>query len=208
MYKIYQTKIAPNARRLRLFLAEKGVADVTFVTVNLLEGENLTPEFRAKNPFGRIPVLEFEDGSFLAESVAISRYFEEIVPEPPLFGLDPLDKAHVEMWNRRAEFGFMQPAGFAFRNISGAFKDREVCNADYGQVMAANANKGLALLDERLGVSEFLAGPRYSIADCTLTAAFDFFHGTKVVTPEDILDQLPNLKRWHAAMAARANYRA
>ena len=207
-YTIYQTKIAPNARRLRLFLAEKGVTDVEFVTVNILEGENLEETFRKKNPFGRIPVMEFEDGSTLAESVAISRYFEEIKPEPPLFGVDPLDKATVEMWNRRVDISFLVPSAFAFRNISGRFKDREYCDPSYGEQMRKPATKALKLFDQRLQESPFLAGERYTVADCSLTAGFDFFFGTKTVYPEDILETSPGLKRWHDSMKERPSYAA
>lgn len=207
-YTIYQTHIAPNARRLRIFLAEKDVGDVEYVTVNLLEGENLSEAFRAKNPFGRIPVMEFEDGTFLSESVAISRYFEEIVPEPPLFGVDPLDKATVEMWNRRVEISFLVPSALAFRNISGTFKDREYCDASFGEQMRKPATKALALLDKRLQESPFLAGENYSIADVSLTAGFDFFFGTKVVLPADALETMPGLKRWHDAVKMRPSYAA
>lgn len=208
MYKIYQTRVAPNARRLRLFLAEKGVQNIEYVTVNILEGQNLSEEFRRKNPFGRVPVLEFEDGTHLSESVAISRYFEEIQPDPPLFGSDPLEKATVEMWNRRVEISFMLPAALAFRNISGTFKDREHCDPAFGEQMKKPAAKSLALLDQRLGEAQFLAGERYSIADITLTAAFDFFSSVKVALPPDALETMPNLKRWHDEISARGNYDA
>ena len=208
MYKIYQTRIAPNARRVRIFLAEKGVTDVEFVTVNVLEGENIQGEFLKKNPFGRIPVMEFEDGTYLAESVAISRYFEELKPEPALFGTGALGKAQVEQWNRRAEISFMAPSAMAFRNISGAFKDREYCDPAYGEQMKKPALKALTLLDQRLQESPFLAGEALSIADISLVAGFDFFSSTKVVLPEDVLETLPGLKRWHGEMAARPSYGA
>lgn len=206
MYKVYQTRIAPNARRLRIFLAEKGVENVEFITVNLLEGENLGEAFRKKNPFGRIPVLEFEDGTYLSESVAISRYFEEIQPEPPLFGADALERAQVEMWNRRAELSFMMPAALGFRNITGTFKDREYCDATYGAEMAKTATKVLRLIDARLQEAPFLAGDRYSIADISLTAGLDFFIGVKVVLPENLFEISPGLKRWHDDMKARPSY--
>lgn len=208
MYKIHQTRIAPNARRLRIFLAEKGVQNVEFVTVNILEGENLGPNFRAKNPFGRIPVLEFEDGSVLSESVAIARYFEEIQPEPPLFGVGPLGRATVEMWHRRVEISFMVPAAQAFRNISGVFKDREYCDPVYGREMSKVAVKSLKLFDDHLQGSLFLAGDNYSIADATFTAILDFALGAKVALPEDVLDGLDGLNRWREAMAARPSYNA
>lgn len=208
MYKMYQTRVAPNARRVRIFLAEKGVDTVEFITVNILKGENIQAEFREKNPFGRIPVLEFEDGSTLSESVAISRYFEEIVPEPPLFGVDARDRATVEMWNRRAELSFMLPAALGFRNISGTFSDREVCNAEYGAEMAKTATKALKLFERHLADHPFLAGERYSVADATMVSGLDFFMSVKCVLPEDILETSPNLKRWHDDMQKRPSYAA
>ena len=208
MYKMYQTRIAPNARRVRIFLAEKGVDNVELVTVNILEGENLGEPFRKMNPFGRIPVLEFEDGTYLSESVAISRYFEELKPEPPLMGVDPLDKAMVEMWNRRAEISFLFPGALAFRNITGTFKDREYCDAEFGAEIAKASQAGLKLIDERLQESPFLAGERYTIADATLTAGFDFLSAVKVVLPEDVLETHKGLKRWHDDMKSRPSYTA
>ncbi|MEL6977792.1 MAG: glutathione S-transferase family protein [Pseudomonadota bacterium] len=208
MYKIYQTRIAPNARRLRIFLAEKGVSDVEYITVNILKGDNLSEEFRAKNPFGRIPVLEFEDGSTLSESVAISRYFEEIQPEPPLFGVGARERAEIEMWNRRVELGFMMPSAIGFRNISGTFKDREYCDPVYGKEIGKAGLKGLKLLDQRLEDAPFIAGERYSIADATLTAGFDFLLATETVIPADILETSPGLKRWHETMKTRPSYAA
>lgn len=208
MYKIYQTRIAPNARRLRIFLAEKNITDVEYVTVNILEGENLGEEYRKKNPFGRIPVLEFEDGTYLSESVAISRYFEEIQPEPPLFGVGALERAEVEMWNRRVELSFLIPGALGFRNITGTFKDREYCDAAYGKEIAKAALGAAKLLDQRLQETPFLAGERYSIADVSLTAGLDFLMAVKVVLPEDLLETAPGLKRWHDTMKARPSYAA
>ena len=101
--KIYDFKLAPNPRRVRIFIAEKGV-EVTYVQVDLFAGHQHRAEFLEKNPLGGLPVLEFDDGTYLAESVAICRYFEAMYPEPPLLGINPKDAAFVEMWNRRMEF--------------------------------------------------------------------------------------------------------
>ena len=97
--KLYTTKVAPNPKRVHIFLAEKGI-DIECVEIDLGKSENLEADFVAKNPLGRVPVLELDDGSYIAESVAICRYFEEQQPEPPLFGADAKDKAVVEMWKR------------------------------------------------------------------------------------------------------------
>jgi hypothetical protein len=122
--KIYELKRAPNARRVRMFLAEKGI-EMAYHQIDLGAGENLAPEFLAKNPAGRIPVLELDDGTYLSETLAICRYFEELHPEPNLFGRTALERATVEMWSRFIEFNLWLPTGMAFRHITGFYKDRE-----------------------------------------------------------------------------------
>src|SRR5690242_17051444 len=121
--KIYDFKMAPNPRRVRIFVAEKG-ADVTYVQVDLFAGHNQRAEFLVKNPLGSLPVLEFDDGTYLAESVAICRYLEGIYPDPPLMGVNPKDTAFVEMWNRRMEFELFAPIGRAFQHTHPMFKER------------------------------------------------------------------------------------
>ena len=201
--KLYTTSASPNGRRVNVFLAEKGI-EVPKQEVDLRGGENLSDEFRGMNPFGRVPVLELDDGSFLTESVAISRYFEGVQSEPVLFGTTTFEQATVEMWNRRAELNFMLPVAQAFRNISGFFKDRETVVPDWGQVQEEVARQTLALFDARLGESEFLAGDRFTIADITLGVALDFGRTTGRELPYD----LPNVSRWHALVASRPSFAA
>ena len=117
---------SPNARRVHVFMAEKGI-EMERVPVDIRAGENITPEFLAKNPGGRVPVLELDDGTFIGESVAICRYLEALQGEPDLFGEGALQSAQVEMWQRRVELNFMAEVAGAFRNITGFFKDRETC---------------------------------------------------------------------------------
>ncbi len=112
--KLYQTQLAPNARRVRMFLAEKQI-DIELIEIDLKSGDNLTEEFKKRNPFAKVPVLELDDGIILSESVAICRYFEELQPTPPLMGNSPLEKAQVEMWQRRAELAFLFPVAMAFQ---------------------------------------------------------------------------------------------
>ncbi len=121
--KIYETKSAPNARRVRIFLAEKGI-DMEYVQVDIEKGENLTDEFKEKNITTKIPVLELDDGTFIGESVAICRYFEELHPQVPLMGGAPEDKAIIEMWQRRVEWYLLAPVGMCFQHSTGYFKDR------------------------------------------------------------------------------------
>ena len=121
--KLYESP-SPNARRVHIFMAEKGI-DCERVAVDIRGGENLSADYKAKNPAGRVPLLELDDGTCIGESVAICRYLEALNPEPNLFGTQPIEIAQIEMWQRRSELNFMMNVANAFRNITGFFKDRE-----------------------------------------------------------------------------------
>lgn len=194
---------SPNARRVHIFMAEKGI-DCERVPVDIRGGENRRSDYLGKNPSGRVPVLELDDGSFLAESVAICRYFDWISPEPKLFGEPGIDAATVEMWNRRAELNFMANVASAFRNITGFFKDRETCVKEWGEVCAGVAAEFVPMFDERLAISTYLAGEQFSIADITFIVAWDFAKRVKVVP----LPDAPHVARWHALVASRPSYTA
>lgn len=201
--RIIEAKGTPNGRRVRVFLAEKGI-QVEAVNIDLRAGDNLGTEHRARNPFGRIPVLELDDGTFIAESVAICRYFEEVQPTPPLFGTDAKSRAIIEMWNRRAELNFLMPVAQGFRNITGFFKDREPISAEWGQISQSAAADALALFDAALASSPFLAGDTFSIADITFGCALDFGQAVKLQLPFE----LPNIARYRADLAARPSWAA
>jgi len=201
--KLYDRQMAPNPRRVRIFLAEKGV-EVPTVQVNLGEKENLDPEFLAINPLGRVPVIELDDGTALAESVAICRYFEEIQPEPPLMGTDPQDRAVVEMWQRRMESEVMGNVTGCFRNTHDYFKDRITQVPEYGELCRENGLKQLGWLDEVLADREFVAGERYTIADITALVAIDFGR----ITGIRIGPTQKNLTRWYDAASSRPSAQA
>ena len=200
--KLYESP-SPNARRVQVFMAEKGI-DMERVPVDIRGGENITPEYLAKNPAGRVPVLELDDGTFIGESVAICRYLEGLHPEPNLFGEGPLESALVDMWQRRVELNFMAEVAGAFRNITGFFKDRETCVAEWGQVCAEKAPKALAMFDAQLADNTYLAGDKFSIADITLVIALDFAKMVKVVE----LPELENISRWYAEVNQRPSFQA
>src|SRR4051795_1260644 len=123
--RLYHSGLAPNARRVRMFLAEKGIA-IPLVAVDLAKLEQRSDDFSAKNPFQIVPALELDDGSVITESIAICRYLEELHPEPPLFGTDALGRASVEMWQRRIEFGLLAAAANALRHLHPAMAQMEV----------------------------------------------------------------------------------
>ncbi len=131
--KIYDSTLAPNPRRVRIFLAEKGI-EVPYEQIDLAKAQNRSPEFLKINPLGGVPVLELDDGTHIAESVAICRYFEEQQPEPALMGTDAKDRAEVEMWHRRMELNVLLLTAQTFRNTHEFFKGRIPQVAEYGEV--------------------------------------------------------------------------
>ena len=200
--KLYEAP-SPNARRVHIAMAEKGI-ELDRVAVDIRGGENLSDEFLAKNPGGRVPVLELDDGTYIGESVSISRYLDAIGEGPMLFGDTPLAQAQIDMWQRRAELNFFLEVAGAFRNITGFFKDRETCVEAWGVVCADRAPKALSMFDAQLEHSEFLAGDQFSVADITLGVGLDFARSVKVVE----LPELPNIERWHMQLKARASFSA
>jgi len=201
--KLYDSTTAPNPRRVRIFLAEKGLA-VPTVQVDIGTRANLEPAFRAKNPFAQVPVLELDDGTCISESVAICRYFEEIQPEPSLFGVGVRERTLVEMWNRRVELELTNRVFLCFQNTSDFFKGRIPQVPEYGAIAKARAQESMALLDGVLAGQRFVAGDRYSIADVTALVGIDFARVVKL-RPEP---EQKNLLRWHAEVSARPSAKA
>jgi glutathione S-transferase len=201
--KIYNSAAAPNPRRVRIFLAEKGI-QVPYEEVDIVNAVNRAPEFRKKNPLGTVPVLELDDGTCISESVAICRYFEELHPNPPLMGVDGRDRAIVEMWQRRMEFELLQAIANSFRHRHEFFKGRIAQVPEYAEVSRQHAEKSLAWLDEALADRPFVAGERYTIADITALVAVDFGRVSKLrIQPEQ-----KNLTRWYEAVSSRPSAKA
>jgi glutathione S-transferase len=196
--KFYDSKLAPNPRRVRIFLAEKGI-EVPTVQVDIGKAENRQPEFLAKNPMGGLPVLELDDGTCIAETVAICRYFERSQPEPPLMGVGAQGEALVEMWQRRMEFEVTLPIMQVFRNTHAFFKGRIPQVPEYGEVCRTSALKRLEWLDRELSERSFIAGDAYTIADITALCGIDFGKPTGIrLSPE-----WKHLARWYEAVSAR-----
>ena len=203
--KLYDCKTAPNPRRVRIFLAEKGVT-VPTVEVDLRAGEQFTPEFRAVNPESTVPVLEFDDGRRITEVVAICTYFEATHKQPPLMGVGAEDQAIVAAWQHRAEREGLWACADAFRNSAPGLKGRALPGPDDYEQIPALAERGrarverfLEKLDEALAGREFIAGDRYTIADITALVLVDFAGRIKLPIPEPCA----HLRRWHAAVSAR-----
>jgi glutathione S-transferase len=201
--KLYDATMAPNPRRVRVFLAEKGV-QVPLEQVDLAAKENYEPAFRARNPLGRVPVLELDDGTCIAETVAICRYFEETVPDPPLMGTDAVDRAVVEMWQRRMELEIFSPIANVFVHTHDYFKGRVPQVAEYGEVCRTHAIARMRWLDDVLATRPFVAGDRYTIADVTALCGIDWGRVTKTRVPPECT----NLLRWHEQVSARPSAKA
>ncbi len=197
--KIYEDSYAPNPRRVRIFLAEKGIDDVELVPVAIMNGEHKTPEFRTRNASMRLPVLELDDGTHIAESRAICTYFEAIKPEPPLMGVGAVDRALVEMWDRRMELELFLTVANCFRHTMSFMAALEQQIPEWGEVNKTRGQKRLKALDKQLADREFIAGERYSIADITALVAVDFGKSAGIEAPEDHA----NLRRWYDAVSAR-----
>ena len=197
--KLYDFQRGPNPRRVRIFLAEKGI-EVPLVHVDILKREQKSPEFLEKNPIGSIPVLELDDGTCISESVAICRYFEETHPEPPLFGRSAVEKATIEMWLRRVELNVMVPVGMVWIHghpLTAHLITQIPEAADQNRI---RTKIGYKLLNDQLVQSQFVAGDTYSVVDAVLLATLDF--ATDLVgIPYD--DELTDLKRWHEQVSAR-----
>jgi glutathione S-transferase len=190
---------APNPRRVRIFLAEKGVTLPT-EPVDLGAQAHKTPQFRAINPMQRLPALVLDDGTVIAESIAICRYVEALHPAPPLFGEGALEQARVEMWQRRIEFHLLAVVSHAFRHLHPAMAPLEVPQVSaWGEANKPRALDFLAFLDGELNDRPYVAGPRFSVADITAVVAVDFMKPAKIAVPE----RLGNVLRWHREVSAR-----
>ena len=200
---LYHDPRAPNPRRVRIFLAEKGV-QVETIEVLIAKQANRAETYLAKHPLGLLPVLELEDGRVLRESMAICRYVEELHPEPNLLGADPWERAMIEQWNRHAEFEVLFPVAQTFRNTHSFWVGRIKQAPEFGAIMREIALDRLAWLDAELANRPFVAGPRFTVADITLLCGLEF---GKIVDIR-LSDAHPNLKRWHAEVSARPSYKA
>jgi glutathione S-transferase len=196
--KLYDATTAPNPRRVRIFLAEKSV-EIPTVQVDIAGMENRQPEFLAKNPLAGVPILELDDGSVVAESVAICRYIEALHPAPALFGDTPAAQGRVEMWNRRMEMNLMMPISGVFRHGHPFFKGRIEQVPEFADACRRESQTRLSWLNETLGDGEFIAGDSYSIADITALCAIDFAKVSKI----RLADEHLNLKRWYERVSTR-----
>jgi glutathione S-transferase len=201
---LYHDLRAPNPRRVRIFLAEKGVAYDT-IEVSIAAAEHQKPEYRRKHPLALLPVLELEDGRVLRESMAICRYLEELYPEPNLFGVDAWERAQIEMWNRHAELEVFLPITQVFRNTNAFWNGRIKQSPEFGEIMREQVSSRFDWLEGELAQREYIAGPRFSVADITALCAIDF---GKVANLRVKAEAHPHLAAWHARVSSRPSAKA
>lgn len=183
-----------------MFLAEKGLLDqVERIEIDLQKGDNLTPEYAARNPMRKVPVLELDDGSCISETMAICRYFEELHPEPPLMGSSPREKAHIEQWLRWIEFYFFVPTGMCFQHTSGYFADRMKPIAEWGEECGRNVGKFFDFLNDHLASTSYICGETFTAADINAFTTLEFNRVNKI----RIQPHQNHLQAWYERVKAR-----
>ncbi len=203
--KLYDMKDAPNPRRVRVFLAEKGIKLDT-VQIDIMGGENLQEDYLAVNPRGVLPTLQLDNGSIIDEAAAICRYFEDTHPAPPLFGDTPQSKAAVESWIRQIETDAFTPAADVLRNTNPVFENRSVPGTSDTPQVPALAERGVqriqgfyARLDQHLATSSYVAHNCFTAADITAMCAIDFAEFVGVEVPAELV----RLAEWRTRVSAR-----
>jgi len=202
--KLYDSGRAPNPRRVRVFLAEKGLT-VPTEQVDIGTMAHKSDAYTAINPLQRLPALELDDGTIITESVAICRYFEALRPEPPLFGRGAKEEALVEMWNRRMELHLLASVAAVFRHLHPAMQELENPQVpDWGEANKPRVMDFLDFLDGELKDRLYVTGDHYTVADITGLIAVDFMKPAKLAVPAELV----NVRRWHGQVSARPSARA
>ena len=197
--QLYDSRRAPNPRRVRWLMAEKGIADIEIIDIDLLTGAHKTPDYLSKVGIANVPALTLNDGTTITESVAICRYLEALYPQPNLFGKGPEEAAVVEMWTRRAEMMVATNLMMAVRHSHPALAVLDTQVPEIAATSLQTAERALKFFDRRLAESEWIATDRVTMADGILFTALEFARMIRFKVPED----LGNVLRWLAAMRAR-----
>lgn len=198
LVKLYVFPPAPNPMKVLVYMKEKGI-ELPLEHVNLIEGESRTPEFLKLNPLGAVPVLELDDGSHLTESGAIIGYLEDLNPDPPMIGTDPLSRARIREVERIADLGVIGSVGAIFQNTSALFAGRVKQSAEVVDAARGRLANALGALDPKVGDKPFAAGDEPTIADCTLWAGLAFAKFAQV----DIDPSFGNVLRWFESFGKR-----
>ncbi len=200
--KLYTSPRAPSPRRVTMFIAEKGIAGIEIVTVEIGRNQHRSAEYLAKSPLAKVPVLELDDGRVLGETRAICSYLEGIQPEPNLMGDGFDERAFIEMADRRIELYLMGGIANCIRHTHPGLAALEQPQyADFGRSQGEKVRATARWLDAELAAHPFVAGARFSIADITAFCALEFARGLMKFRPGD--EGMPHLQAWRDAMAQR-----
>lgn len=202
--KLYDGGRAPNPRRVRIFFAEKGVSLPELVPIDMAKKEHRSEAFTKINPAQRLPVLELDDGTALAETIAICRYIEALHPQPPLFGRDAKEQGTIEMWNRRVELGLFASVAAVFRHSHPSMAELEEQVPEWAEANREQVDDHLWLLELQLASSGFICGEALTVADITAGIAIDFMKPSRIPLPEDFV----NIRRWHRQLSTRPSWKA
>jgi len=198
--RLYESKGFANPRRVRVFLAEKGV-DVEGIPVDIMKTEHRQEPFISKNPFSAVLTLELDNGSYISESSAICRYLEETHPEPRLMSRSPEEKGEIDMWNKRIEQGLMEAVAANFHHATAGPGEIELHQIkDWGERLRDIFIETLHKIEKALAGRDYIAG-RFSIADITALVALDFGKACNITIPEDC----PNVRAWYQRLSAHAS---
>ena len=202
--KLYDSRLAPNPRRVRWFMAEKGIDDIEVIDVDLMTGAHKTPEYVGRAGIAQAPALTMDDGTTITESLAICRYLESVYPAPNMFGQDARETAVIEMWTRRAEMLAATPLMMAVRHGHPALAVLETQVPEVAANNRQQAERSLELFERRLAESAWIGAERITIADGVIYIGMEFARMVRFKVPEDLV----NLTRWQAAMRERASAKA
>ncbi len=202
--KLYDGGRAPNPRRVRIFFAEKGVPLPELVPVDIAKKEHKSAAFTRLNPLQRLPVLQLDDGTALAETIAICRYVEGLHPHPPLFGRETREQALIEMWNRRIELGLFGSVASVFRHSHPSMAELEAQVPEWAEANREQIDDHLWVLELQLAANAFVCGDSLTVADITAGIAIDFMKPSRIPLPEDFV----HIRRWHGEISARPSWKA
>lgn len=202
--KLYDGGRAPNPRRVRIFFAEKGVPLPELVPVDIAKKEHKSEAFTRLNPLQRLPVLELDDGTALAETMAICRYVESLHPQPALFGREAREQALIEMWNRRIELGLFGSVAAIFRHGHPSMAELENQVPEWAEANREQIDDHLWVLELQLAANPFVCGEALTVADITAGIAIDFMKPSRVELPDDFV----HIRRWHGELSARPSWKA
>jgi len=199
MMKLYEYESFPSPRRVRMFLAEKGI-NIPCEQIDVPAGEHRSPEYLSKNPDGVVPLLELDNGEYISETVAISRYFEEKSPQIPLMGITAEEKARIEMWQRRVENSLANTVATYFHHATNGLGEPDrYRNKEWGEKNREKAISAMKQLEIQLAENKFIAGDKFSIVDITALCAIDFAAAVNISIP----DECHHLTRWYSEVSQR-----